>query len=33
VNIKDFVIESNILFGAEIVEQDAIIKLVEEVSA
>jgi hypothetical protein len=28
-----FVIESNILFGAEIVEQDAIIKLVEEVSA
>ena len=28
-----FVIESNILFGAEVVEQDAIIKLVEEVSA
>ena len=28
-----FVIESNILFGAEVVEQNAIIKLVEEVSA
>lgn len=28
-----FVIESNILFGAEVVEQKAIIKLVEEVSA
>ena len=28
-----WVLESNILFGAEIVQQDAIIKLVEEVSA
>lgn len=28
-----FVIESNILFGAEIVQQNAIIKLVEEISA
>ena len=28
-----FVIESNVLFGAEVVEQNAIIKLVEEVSA
>lgn len=28
-----FVIESNILFGAKIVEQNAIIKLVEEISA
>ena len=28
-----FVIEGNILFGAEIVDQDAIIKLVEEISA
>jgi 3D (Asp-Asp-Asp) domain-containing protein len=28
-----FVIESNILFGAEIVEQNAILKLVEEISA
>ena len=28
-----FVIESNILFGAEVVEQNAIIKLVEKVSA
>jgi hypothetical protein len=33
VNIKDFVIESNILFGAKVVEQNAIIKLVDEVSA
>jgi hypothetical protein len=28
-----FVIESNILFGAKVVEQNAIIKLVDEVSA
>ena len=28
-----YVIESNILFGAEIVQQNAIIKLVEEISA
>ena len=28
-----YVMESNILFGAKIVEQNAIIKLVEEVSA
>lgn len=32
-NIKDYVMEGNVMFGAKVVEEKAILKLVEEVSA